>query len=149
MKLRKQKILRYYNWYYILPQVSIFFLIALVLKEFNIPKYALLSASLYLLASGYLKIIIPSSHRKGLFYLRKGEFEGAIHAFEKSYKFFNNYLWIDTYRSFTLFSISKISYREMALMNIIYCYQNLNNEKEARRVQKLLSKEFPDNPYAK
>ncbi len=148
MKSGKRKIINHYNWHYLIPQLSIFIALAFILKQFNVQRYILLSLSLYFLTSGYLKVLIPKSHRKGLFYIRKGEFEGAIYAFRNSYSFFANNIWIDNYRAFTLFSISKLSYREMALMNIIYCYQKLNNEQEAQKVHKELAREFPGNPYA-
>ena len=137
------------NWYYLIPQVAVFSAIALVLKELGVPSYWLLTLSVYLLLNGYLKIVIPNSHRKGLYYVRKGELEGAIFAFEKSYSFFQKYLWLDKYRAFTLLSLSGFSYREMALMNIIFCYSNLGNEKEAKKVQMRLAKEFPENVYGK
>lgn len=149
MKKGKQNIIKQYNFSLLIPQIAIFTLLAFVLFLLNVPRYLLLSLSLYFLLSGYLKIMIPKWHRKGLFYLRKGELNGAIFAFEKSYNFFSNHLWIDVYRAFTLLSISRLSYREMALINIIYCYQNLNKMADAEKVHKKLAKEFPDNVYVK
>lgn len=102
-----------------------------------------------MLLNGYLKIIIPKWHRKGLYYLRKGEVEGAIYAFRKSHDFFQKYSWIDNYRAITMLSISGFSYSEMALMNIIYCQTQLGRDAEAKKVQKQLAKEFPENPYSK
>lgn len=147
MKKGKQNIIKHYNWFLIIPQMAIFGILALFLRFLEVPRYVLLALSLYLLLSGYLKIMIPKWHRKGLFYLRKGELEGAIFAFEKSYNFFSKNLWIDEYRAFTLFSISRLSYREMALINIIYCYQSMNKPKEAEKIRKKLASEFPNNHY--
>ena len=137
------------NWAFLIPQIAIFLLIALVFRELEVAQYWLLSLTIYLLLNGYLKVIIPRWHRKGLFYIREGELEGAIFVFRKSYEFFTKHIWIDKYRAFILFSISAYSYREMALMNIIYCYSNLGREKEAKEVQTQLTKEFPLNPYGK
>lgn len=137
------------NWSYLVPQLAIFLLIALFFRSVDVKQYWLLSLSLYFLLNGYLKVIIPKWHRKGLFYLRKGEFKGAIYAFETSYTFFSKYSWIDKYRAFTLLSISGYSYREMALMNIIYCNTQLGDNTNAKKMQKKLSSEFPDNPYSK
>lgn len=147
MKKGKRNIIKHYNWFLLFPQIAIFGLLALFLRLLEVPKYFLLALSLYLMLSGYLKIMIPKWHRKGLFYLRKGELEGAVFAFEKSYNFFAKNQWIDVYRAFTLFSISKLSYREMALINIIYCYQNMNKPKEAEKLRGKLAAEFPDNPF--
>jgi hypothetical protein len=137
------------NIFYLIPQLAIFFLVALLFKVIGITQYWLLSLSLYLLMNGYLKVVIPKWHRKGLFYLRKGEMDGAIFAFEKSYDFFSKYNWLDKYRAFTLLSISKFSYCEMALMNIIYCYQQKGDNNKVKSTQKKLTIKFPENPYVR
>ena len=93
--------------------------------------------------------MIPKSHRKGLYYLRKGELEGAVFAFQKSYEFFTRFSWIDTYRAFTLFSTSALSYREMALMNMVYCYNQLGKKKEAQKFHSLLARDYPNNSFLK
>ena len=144
---QKRNIIRKNNWLYLIPQFAVLLLISMFLEQMRVPRYWLLSLSIYFLLSGYLKIIIPKWHLKGLFYIRKGEFEGAVFAFQKSYNFFSRNSWIDKYRAFTLFSISRISYTEMALMNMIYCYERLGDKKSARNIQSKLLKEFPDNPF--
>jgi hypothetical protein len=145
--MAKRKNISKHNFSFLIPQIAVFFLLALVFRELNVPRYALLSLALYLLLSGYLKVVIPKWHRKGLYYIRKGELEGASFAFKKSYSFFSKHIWVDKYRAFTLLSISGYSYREMALMNMIFCYSQLGKTKDAKDIQKLLSKEFPENPY--
>lgn len=144
----KHKKIRQYNWRFLIPQFSILLLIGLFFYVLKIERYWLLSLAIYFLLSGYLKIVIPRLHRKGLYYLRKGEYEGAVYAFQKSYRYFSKHRWIDEYRAFTLFSISYLSYREMALMNIIYCYQQLGKNEDAKRLHKRLSAEFPQNSYS-
>ena len=146
---RKTKNISRRNWSFLIPQLAIILLTALLFREFNVPRFWLLSLAIYLLLSSYLKVVIPKFHRKGLFYLRKGEVEGAIFAFEKSYAFFSQYDWIDRYRAFTLFSLSAFTYKEMALMNIIYCHTQLKNTKKAKEIQNRLAKEYPNNPYSK
>lgn len=149
MRKGKQNLIQHYNPALLVPQLAVILALIFFLYLLNVPRYVLLGISLYLLISGYLKIMVPKTHRKGLYYLRKGELEGAVYAFEKSYKFFSKNLWLDVYRAFALLSISRLSYREMALINIIYCYQNLNRIKDAEKVHKKLTAEFPDNFYVK
>lgn len=143
----KRKNITLRKWSYLIPQVAVFVLFAFFLQSLGVKQYWLLSISAYLLLNGYLKIIIPASHRKGLYYIRKGELEGAIFAFRKSYDFFQKYNWLDEYRAFTLFSLSALSYKEMALMNIIYCHAQLGRDTEVKQVQQRLKSEFPNNPY--
>jgi len=149
MMKQKRKIINQINPAYLISQLAVLLIVTYVFKLLKIPNYWLLSISIYFLLSGYLKIMIPKSHRRGLYYLRKGEFEGAIYAFSKSYKFFSKHSCIDEYRAYVMLSISRLSYREMALMNIIYAYQKLGKMTEARKVQNNLAKEFPNNPYGK
>ncbi len=137
------------NWSFLIPQIAIVLLITLVFRQLEFKRYWLLSLAVYFLLSGYVKVLVPKFHRKGLYYLRKGEVEGAAYAFERSYVFFTKNEWLDKYRAFFLFSLSYYSYREMALMNAIYCHSQYNNDKKAKELQKILSKEFPSNPYRK
>lgn len=145
---KKQQIIHRIKYSALVPQIAVFLFIGLVLQQLKVDKYWLISLSLYLLLTGYLKIIIPKSHRKGLFYLKKGEFEGSAFAFMRSYQFFKKHEWLDKYRALTLLSLSAFSYSEMALMNIIYCYERINKPAEAKKYFSLLKAEYPDNPYS-
>lgn len=146
---QKRKVIHLTNWSGLIPQFALVLLITLIFQQLKIDRYWLLGIAIYFLLSGYLKIIIPRSHRKGLYYSRKGEYEGAIYAFEQSCNFFTKYDWIDKYRSFTLFSLSGFSYKEMALMNIIYCYEQLGDNSSVQKYYQKLADEFPQNPYSK
>ncbi|MBN1598772.1 MAG: hypothetical protein JW894_10790 [Bacteroidales bacterium] len=131
----------------LIPQFAILLIIAFIFYLLQVPRYAIMSVAIYLLLSFYLKILIPRWHRKGIFYLKKGELEASVYAFKKSFIFFTRYQWIDKYRAFTLFSISSLSYTEMALMNIIFCYNQMGDNKKAEEHRKILKEIFPKNPY--
>lgn len=131
-----------------MPQIAILLFIMLLFKQLNIPRYVLLGFAIYFLLSGYLKIIIPRAHRKGLYYLRKGEFEGAVYMFGRSYDFFNKHSYLEKYRALLLLSLSAFEYREMAIMNIIYCYEKTGNREQAKKYHSQLKKEYPNNPYS-
>ena len=120
-------------------------LIIFCLYLFSVTNYIIVGLALYFLLSIYLKILIPRWHRKGVFYVKKGALQDAILAFEKSYDFFRGNQWVDRYRAFILLSTSQLSYMEMALVNIIYCYQQLGDQNMARKYIKKLKEEFPDN----
>lgn len=145
---QKRKIVRFTNWSGLIPQFALILFVTLIFQQLKVERYWLLSIAIYFLLSGYLKIIIPRSHRRGLYYTRKGEYEGAVYAFKRSYNFFSKYNWMDKYRSFTIFSLSGFSYKEMALMNIIFCYEQLGDNSSARKFHKKLAEEFPKNPYS-
>jgi tetratricopeptide (TPR) repeat protein len=140
--IKKRKLSAY------VPQIALILLIGLLLQQGGVKSYWLITLAIYILLSVYLKIIIPRWHVKGLFYVRKGEYEGASFAFQKSYNFFNKYKWIDTYRALTLFSVSNFGYKEMALMNIIFCNERLGKKDTVKKYHDRLKKEFPENPYS-
>jgi len=146
---RKIPVIRNTNYYYYIPQIAILFFIVYILYCLDISHYLLLGISLYFLLSIYLKVLIPRWHRKGVYYLKKGELQAAILAFQKSYQYFQKYAWIDQYRAFTLFSTSQLSYSEMALMNIIYCYEQMGDKKNAQKYLKILRNQYPENKYSR
>lgn len=136
------------NFFYFIPQAAILVLIVLILRQLKVPQFELLGLSLYFMISIYLKVLIPKWHRKGIFLLKKGKLDMAILAFQRSYQYFQKYPWIDKYRAFTLFSTSSISYAEMALMNIIYCFEQLGDTESARKFHKMLQDKYPNNRYS-
>jgi tetratricopeptide (TPR) repeat protein len=81
--------------------------------------------------------------------IKEGKFEEAIACFEKSYHFFSRNSWIDKYRYVTLFSASKMSYKEMALCNIAFCYSQVNEGLKAIEYYERTLQEFPENGLAK
>ncbi len=145
----KRKVVKKINWTYFVSHIAFIMAIVLFFQQLNIPGYGVLGLAIYLLLSVYMKIVIPRFHNKGLFYIRKGEFEGAIFAFRNSYQFFSKNKWLDDFRAFTLLSTSSFSYKEMALMNIIFCHEKLGDTRSAKLFHDQLSKEFPNNPYCK
>ena len=145
---RKIPVIRNTNYYYYIPQIAILFFIIYILYSLDVSHYLLLGISLYFLLSIYLKVLIPKWHRKGVYYLRKGELQAAILAFQKSYQYFQKYSWVDQYRAFTLFSTSQLSYSEMALMNIIYCYEQMGDKKNTRKYLKILRNQYPENKFS-
>ena len=144
----KIPVIRNTNYLYLVPQAAILLLIIYAFQFSGIEHYIILGASLYFLLSIYLKVLIPKWHRKGIYLLKKGKLDLAILAFQRSYNFFKRNAWIDQYRAFTLFSTSKDSYTEMALMNIIYCFEQLGDKKTARKFHAILKEQFPDNRYS-
>lgn len=146
---KKIPIIRSTNYFYFIPQIGILCFIIYILYLLDVSHYLVLGASLYFLLSIYLKVLIPKWHRKGVFYLKKGELQGSILSFQRSYQYFQKNAWIDQYRALTLFSTSHLSYSEMAIMNIIYCYEQLGDKKNALKYHKLLQQQFPNNKYSR
>jgi len=95
-----------------------------------------------------LQQLIPKSHKKGMKAVKQNEFNGAIEYFKQSVDFFTKKKWLDKYRAVTMFSASKMSYREMALFNIAFCYAQTGQAEKAKAFYKEILEEYPDNGIA-
>jgi hypothetical protein len=85
----------------------------------------ILGAAAYLTYSLGSRMLISRAHRRGMRLYRSQQYAAAINAYKESYDFFARHTWIDRFRAITMMSASAISYREMALCNIAFCYSRL------------------------
>ncbi|WP_152425279.1 tetratricopeptide repeat protein [Nafulsella turpanensis] len=106
-------------------------------------------AATYLGVSFMLRTLVPSDHRKGMSLIRKEKYNEAINYFEKSYSFFKQNDWVDKYRYLTLLSSTRLSYKEMALNNIAFCYGQVGDGGKAREYYEKTLNEFPESGIAK
>lgn len=142
-------IVRQIAWISLIPQVLFLGILILIYYLFRIQDCVLCGVVTYLLLSMLLKLVIARDQRRGMRYLKSGMFEDAIEYFEKSYAFFSKYGWVDKYRFITLLSSSRISFKEMALVNIGYCYVHMDNRSKAGLCYQKTLVEFPDSEIAK
>ena len=96
-----------------------------------------------------LRKMIPRNHRRGVAFLRVKEFEKAAQEFEASYRFFERHPWLDRFRYLTLLSASRISYREMALLNSAYCYGLIGDGRKMKEYYEKALQRFPESEIAK
>jgi tetratricopeptide (TPR) repeat protein len=137
------------NWISIIPHLVIMGVIVLIWHQFNPEKAFLFGAMTYLVISFSLRNLIPKDHRNGIKKNNAEKFKDAIPDFEKSYAFFKRNEWIDKYRFITLLSSSKMSYREMALANIGFCYSQIGDGIKSKEYYERTLKEFPESGLAK
>lgn len=104
---------------------------------------------LYLVIFFLLRYLVPRNHRKGMRFVKKEDYARAVGEFEKSYDFFTKYAWIDKYRYIVLLSRSSMCYKEMALVNIAFCYTQCGDGNRAREYYVETLRQFPDNEMAK
>lgn len=91
---------------------------------------------------------IPSDHRTGITKVREQQFSEAMLHFQRSFDFFENKPWLDDYRALFLLSPSAISYREMALANLGFCYAQFGDGPKARHYYEQCLERFPDSLLA-
>ena len=110
------------SWISIILQLMTMGIIMLLWHLINPEKAMLYGVLTYLAISLSLRNLIPRDHRNGMKKVKNENFKDAIFDFNKSYEFFDKNKWVDKYRFLTLLSSSRISYKEMALNNISFCY---------------------------
>jgi len=144
---------RQISWPLVIPQMLVMAGIIAVLyaifKPASWERPVALGAAIYLLYSYGSRTLLTRSQRQGMELARQKRYKDAIAKFEDSYRFFSQYAWIDRFRSFVLMTPSAISYREMALINIAYCYVQLKNLNKAKAYYQQTLTQFPNSERAK
>lgn len=141
-------VVRQISWLSVIPQIivigSLIFLYDLA--DFGDPF--LLAVFTYLILAFGLRYFIATNHSRGMTLTKKQRFEEAIPWFEKSVDYFDKNHWIDKYRFFTLLSSSKMTYKEMGLCNLAFCYSQTGNPQKVKEYYEQVLKEFPENGLA-
>ena len=140
--------IRQVSWISVITQISFMLILIFIYHKLNLKEPALYGAITYLTLSISLRNLVPKSHREGLNLTKEHKFENAIPKFENSYKFFTENNWIDKYRFIILLSSSKMSYREMSLCNIAFCYSQIGNGQKSIEYYKKTLAEYPENGLA-
>lgn len=110
---------------------------------------ALLGTLFFLICSQVSRRIFTREHRRAIQYCRNQEYARAIPLFEQSIEFFERNRWVDQYRAIVLFSSSSMSYREMGLVSVAFCYAQMGDGDNSRLTYEKCLNEFPDNMIAK
>lgn len=149
----KTPVVRRISWPLAIPQLLAMVIaiaaIELIIRPATFYHSILWGCAIYLVYSFGSRFLLTRAHRQGMQLTKSGKYQEAIAAFEKSYQFFSRYDWIDRYRFVTLMNPSAMSYREMALINIGYCYVQLGKKEEAREYYQKTLAEFPHSELAK
>lgn len=95
-----------------------------------------------------LNFIFANDHRKGLKLVKQNKNLEAISYFEKSVEFFTKYGWLDKYRFITLLNPSKMTFKEMSLCSIAFCFTQTNNGVKAKELYERILAEYPENGIA-
>jgi tetratricopeptide (TPR) repeat protein len=137
------KFLKDANWVSVLMQVIVIALFSLVWQKLSTGNPLLNGALSYYALSIVLRTLVPRNHRKGINEIKKERYEEAIPSFEKSYAFFSKFSWLDKYRLLVLLSSSKMSYKQMALNNIAFCYSIKGDRLKSIDYYHRIMTEFP------
>ena len=149
MSKAKTPVVREINWISVIPQLIFMALVIFLYYSLNIKEPLIWGCMTYLILSFGSRAIIAKEHNKGMKLSRSQNFQEAIKYFENSYEFFSKHKWIDKYRFLTLFSAAKMTYREMDLVNIAFCYSQIGNGPKSIEFYKKALSEFPESIMAK
>jgi tetratricopeptide (TPR) repeat protein len=142
-------IVRQIAWVSLFPQLIFMAAIILALSALKVSNPIIVGAAIYLVLSFALRFLIAVSHRKGMVAFRNGDYASALPHFEASYNFFEKHKWLDKWRYLVLLSSSKISYKEMAMLNIAFCYSQLDKGAESKKAYEDTFSSFPNSEMAK
>jgi tetratricopeptide (TPR) repeat protein len=136
-------------WISIVPQLLVAILLIFFWSQFDVNEPLIFGALTYIAISYSLRTLVPRDQRNGMRLVKQEKFADAISYFEKSYDFFDRNRWLDKYRYLALLNSSKMSYREMALNNIAFCYSQIGEGDKSKLYYERTLEEFPDSGMAK
>lgn len=136
------------NYWALLLQVLFAGFLCVVFQLSGSDEPAVWAAMTYLMLAYGLRYFVPIDHRRGMRALKQGDYEQAIKSFEKSFGFFSKHQWIDRLRVFTTFSVSKLCYCEIALVNKAFALICLDRKEEAKVLYEQCLKKYPENNIA-
>ncbi|MGN6647061.1 MAG: tetratricopeptide repeat protein [Cytophaga sp.] len=140
--------IRSINYFYLLCQILFLAVLHQGFYYSGADEPALWAGMIYLMIAYGTRYFVPLDHRKGMRALRQGKYEQALVDFDKSFAFFSKHLWIDRFRMFAIFSVSKFCYREMAMVNKAFTLACLDRKEEAKALYEACLKEYPKNNVA-
>jgi tetratricopeptide (TPR) repeat protein len=149
--MSKAPVIRQYAWAAAIPQFLLLGLIIMLLVTLTgLPADLAfwIGAFIYLGYSVASRSIVAKAHKAGMRCVKAGDFASAIPYFEESYTFFSNKKWLDRFRFLLLCSSTKASYREMALLNIAFCYGQIGDGERCLIYYKRAASEFPHSALA-
>ena len=140
--------IRQLSWLSFFPQFIFIGLIIYLYHLANFEEPFIFGALTYSLLAFGLRKLIAKNHRQGMSLVKQQKFADALPYFEKSVEYFSKNNWVDKYRFLTLLSSSKMTYKEMGLCNIAFCYSQTGNGQKAKEYYQQALNEFPENGLA-
>ncbi len=141
-------LIRQFSWPSLIPQLAIIGLLLFAYDRAGMGEPFLFAAVTYSLSSLLLRTLLAKSHRQGMRLVKQRRFTEALPCFEKSVDFFSKNAWVDKYRFLALLSASKLSYKEMGLCNIAFCYSQTGKGQKAKEYYEQALQVNPDNGIA-
>lgn len=148
----KTPLTRQVSWPLVVPRIAVMaasiLIVYVVLRPQEFVHALMIGCGIYLVYSIGCRRIIAAAHRKGIRLSKQGRFREAVEHYRRSHEFFARHRWVDRYRSIILMSCSAISYREMALVNMGFCYGQIGEAQKAKECYQAALDAFPGSAMA-
>ena len=143
--------IRVIHWPSVVLQVLFLALLIQILSWAGITKPLpfIVGPIIFLLLSFGMRYWLGRDHQLGMKSIRMEQFHAAFDHFQESVNFFEKYPWVDRFRALTLFSASRMCFREMGMVNMAYCYGQMGRGEEMEKLYREVAKQYPDNPIAR
>ena len=148
--MKKIPVVRQTAWQSVLFQfviLAIFVTIVSIFQGGFTLQAIMIGVIIHVVYQAIIKILIERPVTGGIKLIQKRKFEEAISLFEKAYQFYSQNKWIDQGRYFLLIS-SNVSFREMTLVNIAFCYSQIGNGLKSKEYYQRILAEFPESAFA-
>jgi tetratricopeptide (TPR) repeat protein len=146
--MSKTPIVRPFSWLNAGINIGVLALFVVVGLALNQIAGVFFGALAYVGLSQVLRRFIAGHHRKAIRHCKRQNYQQAIPEFEKSISFFTDNQWIDQFRAITMLSSAGMSYREMAMVSLGFCYAQLGDGAKARENYEQCLREYPSNGMA-
>jgi tetratricopeptide (TPR) repeat protein len=108
-----------------------------------------LGISMFAIVFTMVNLLIQQYLARKIKLIQQGNYSGAIQSFENMYAYFQRNKWLDKYRHIFLLNVSAISFGEMALLNIAFCYGQMGEPEKLKQILERTLAEFPNSLIAK
>jgi len=142
-------VVRSIAWPSVIVQLIIVALLSCAFFLAKISEPFLCGAITYSALAFALRYTFSKHHRAGMKLVKQMKFTEAIPHFEKSVDYFTRNSWVDKYRVIVLFNSGKMSYKEMGLCNLGFCYSQIGNGEMAKKYYTAAITEFPQSGVAR
>lgn len=142
-------IVRQIHWVSIIPVCMIECAIILIYYLLGIAYFFVYGILTFLFLVYILSRVVPVHHRRGMRHIKKSQYKEALREYRQGYAFFKKHKWLDRYRFFFLISFSRMSFVEVAMINMAYCHAQMGNGEEAVALYKEVLEQFPNSQIAK
>lgn len=137
------------NKLFVIPQVLFMGLLMGIYYFIGVHDFFFLGMLTYGAISFGVRGYLTREHRRGINRINESALQEAISHFQNSFDFFEKHTWIDKHRYITMFTPSKMCYREMALNNLAYCYFQTGDADKAIEFYERCVAEYPGNTMAR